>query len=492
MEHFDTCIELLVQHGADINVFNSDGKNALLLAAGGGSVRGVRALLDAGADVSVKNRVSGDPVLLHAAENRADCQECVELLIAAGADVNDTGPDGFTALMAAVTDGTTQCMEVFVNKGADVNMTDNSGRTAVMCAADSGNVKCLEYLIQQGADVNKMWWDDKGFGWHFTPLMRAALYGNNDCVNVLIRSGADVNKITGERISAGADANRAMHEGAKSETSVNRDSRQTVTGADANVMLPKGNVAGADVRTVIPEGAVIGADVNTVPPEGAVTGAGVNAMRPEGATALFYAAVGDHPDTVKLLLRSGALINRPTDVALNTLQYYIAHTEVTPSTDPWWREAQEEMRAMCVLLRVAGEYTEGTRVVCRRLGGEGPGGRWEKDLPECPLHWDQHPSLKHICRETIRKQMIRAHPERHLFGEVPRLPVPDSVHRFLLYGLSLDLQQQEAGEEEEGDGAWTRGGMPFLYKLAPRSYDGSPRQMVQFRAGGGFSSTWYV
>ena len=395
-EYFDRCVEILAQNGADVNIADADGKTPLWLAAKDGSIRGIKALLNYGADITVKDAPSGDPILLIAAQNSDDLDECVELLIAAGADVKETANNGFTALMSAATEGNLRCTRLLVNKGADVNTTDKYGRIALICAAENGRYNCLNYLIDLGSNVKKMWKDEQGYGWHFTALMRAALYGQNKCVNALISAGADVNRIT-----------------------------------------------------------------------------------PEGATALFYAAVGDQPRTVRLLLRSGARINLPTDVAENTLQYYIAHTELDGTCIDSF-ELEQEMKEMCVLLFVAGEVVRGATVL-----GKNPddSATWEKDVPDYLLHKDQRLSLKHICRESIRKQMIRADPHSHLFDRIPTLRMPASLQHFLLYGLSLDVAEDDA---DLGPG------MPFRYKLAARSTDGSPRDNVQFRAGGGSGSIWYL
>ena len=394
-EYFDRCVEVLTQNGADVNIANPDGKTPLWFAAEGGSVRGVEVLLNSGADISTRDAASGDPILLTAAQNSNDCYECVELLISKGADVNETGNDGFTALMSAAIEGNLRCIKLFVNKGADVNTTDSEGRTALMCAAENGRDESLKYLIDQGADVNRIWKDEPGYAWHFTALMRAALYGHNDCVNRLIHTGADVNRIT-----------------------------------------------------------------------------------PEGATALFYAAVGDQPHTVRLLLRSGAQINLPTDVAENTLQYYIAHTVLHEHIDE--EENRQKMKDICLLLFVAGEILRGARVIGRNPDESAI---WEKNVPEYLLHPDERLNLKHICREAIRKQMIHADPLSHLFHRIPLLRMPASIHDILLYGLSLD---GNAGDTDFG------GGIPFVYKLAARSSVGTPREKIRFRAGGGNGSTWYL
>ena len=47
-------------------------------------------------------------------------------------------------------------------------------------------------------------------------------------------------------------------------------------------------------------------------------------------------------------------------------------------------------------------------------------------------------SLKHLCRETIRKHLLDIDPLENLFGRIPQLGLPSSLTVYLLYSLSLD------------------------------------------------------
>ena len=47
-------------------------------------------------------------------------------------------------------------------------------------------------------------------------------------------------------------------------------------------------------------------------------------------------------------------------------------------------------------------------------------------------------SLKHLCRETIRKHLLDIDPHQHLFGRIPKLRLPSSLTAYLLYNVSLD------------------------------------------------------
>jgi ankyrin repeat protein len=82
-------------------------------------------------------------------------KEIVELLIAAGADVNAKTDFGFTPLNYAVVDGRKVIVELLIAKGADVNAKDDVyGRTPLHRAAYKGYKELAELFLAKGADVN--------------------------------------------------------------------------------------------------------------------------------------------------------------------------------------------------------------------------------------------------------------------------------------------------------------------------------------------------
>ena len=106
--------------------------------------------------------------------------DCLNLLIKAGADVN-VNPDvceSFTPLEGTARRGFDRCVKLLLEAGADVN---TRGHIALKEAATHGKVECCDLLIKAGVDVNAL-----GFQ-GYTPLMSAAvgIYGNvnHHCVN---------------------------------------------------------------------------------------------------------------------------------------------------------------------------------------------------------------------------------------------------------------------------------------------------------------------
>ena len=57
---------------------------------------------------------------------------------------------------------------------------------------------------------------------------------------------------------------------------------------------------------------------------------------------------------------------------------------------------------------------------------------------EIPDYLQQAPSLKHLCREAIRKHLLQMDPHGNLFHRVPKLEIPLTLHNYLLYDQILD------------------------------------------------------
>jgi ankyrin repeat protein len=88
-------VDMLVRHGAKINLTDNDGNTAIIIAAEGANPEVLKALIDAGADVRLGNK-QGQTALMNAVSG-GDI-ESVRLLIQAGADVNARNKDGENVL----------------------------------------------------------------------------------------------------------------------------------------------------------------------------------------------------------------------------------------------------------------------------------------------------------------------------------------------------------------------------------------------------------
>jgi hypothetical protein len=151
------------------------------------SIRGctdvVQQLLKRGANPNGKARYGGS-ALVEASFWGTDHYETVELLLDAGADINQTSSSGWTALMAAVFGNRSRTMDLLLSRGADVNLRSEDGRTALILAVQRGNATAVKQLLALGADSTVR----DGYG--KTALVIAAELQNKNLIRLLKKAGA--------------------------------------------------------------------------------------------------------------------------------------------------------------------------------------------------------------------------------------------------------------------------------------------------------------
>ena len=122
-------------------------------------------------------------------------QDCVELLLQRGIDVNGSGNYYGTALQAASRAGKIEIVERLLNSGADVNILDGVHGTALRAATLGGHEDLVRSLIARGGDVS-LRYKDRG-----ESILHLALEsGNHAIFKALLIAGADMNtKISNQR-----------------------------------------------------------------------------------------------------------------------------------------------------------------------------------------------------------------------------------------------------------------------------------------------------
>jgi ankyrin repeat protein len=143
----------LVHKGARVNAVTQDGASALIYHAHYGQQRGLQLLLDHGADVNHIDKY-GWTALMYAAQ-REGCERMVDALVKQGANVNACAGDGRTALMAAASAGRSATVRTLLQHGAIVDAQDQSGQTALTYTALIGNEACAQMLLEKGASVTR-------------------------------------------------------------------------------------------------------------------------------------------------------------------------------------------------------------------------------------------------------------------------------------------------------------------------------------------------
>ncbi|MBM42521.1 MAG: hypothetical protein CL483_11435 [Acidobacteria bacterium] len=243
-----------------------------LEAAKAGAWGQLASVLAAGAKVDA-SQPDGATALHWAAYH--DAPDGVSLLLRHGAAPDVQNDYGVTALSLACENGSANVVSRLVAAGANPNLARETGETPLMTCARTGDVQAVTALLDAGAD------HAEGDAWYGqTALMAAAGEGHTDVAAALVARGADV---------------RA----------------RSFRGFTALLIAARHDVPGLAQLLI-------------------EAGADVNAATPDGLTPLLVAVVRGHVDAAIALLERGA---EPNHAATGyTPLHYAAgawHTELT-------------------------------------------------------------------------------------------------------------------------------------------------------------------
>jgi len=141
----------LIGLGLNPNMLDDEENFVLVKAVENGSLDTIKTLVEAGADVNVRDTVyRASPLMIAAQKGRVDI---VKFLIQSGAEVdvkaagNRKGEGaGWTALMAAAMEGHTEVVSHLLSSGADPAVVNESGNTALDIAIKEGEMEVVRLL----------------------------------------------------------------------------------------------------------------------------------------------------------------------------------------------------------------------------------------------------------------------------------------------------------------------------------------------------------
>ena len=252
---------------------------------------------------------AGDARLVQAARDRDAAS--VRALLAEGADVNATQPDGTTALHWAAHWDDLDTADLLIRRDANVNAMNELGATPLWVSCVHGGAPMIERLLQAGADVNAALPSGE------TPLMTAARTGIVEAVRALLNHAADVDAIElsrGQTALMWAVAQRhtdvaglLIQHGAdvRARSSIRRVIVNTGTaGGDAqfegSMVVPEDRGGYTALLFAARHGDVASARLLLD------AGADANDTAPTGTSALVVAAHGGHTALATFLLEQGA------------------------------------------------------------------------------------------------------------------------------------------------------------------------------------------
>ncbi|KAI4828656.1 hypothetical protein KUCAC02_022735 [Chaenocephalus aceratus] len=132
------CLEVIIAHGADVNITDGAGFNALHLAAKHGQSECLKRLLQGRRFIMQRSAVAC-PALRPLWDFKASL------------DVQDG--DGETPLILAAQMSRVELCVFLLGRGANANIQDNQGRSALMLACESDSIETVEALLRGGANT---------------------------------------------------------------------------------------------------------------------------------------------------------------------------------------------------------------------------------------------------------------------------------------------------------------------------------------------------
>ncbi|CAL9687007.1 unnamed protein product [Knipowitschia caucasica] len=180
------CLKTLLKaHPDSVDKRTLQEQTALFLAVSCEHLSCVQCLLQSGADPDIGNKYKETPLFKACKLQNVDM---VSLLLSYGATVNQRCSQEWTALLEAVAWGHIEICEMLLKAGALINPPNTYSISPLNVAANKGHLRALCFLITKGADVNMQTCDG------FTALHEASKNGFREIVLTLLRKNADANK----------------------------------------------------------------------------------------------------------------------------------------------------------------------------------------------------------------------------------------------------------------------------------------------------------
>lgn len=147
----EKAVELVLQHGIDVNIEAKGNRTPLLWASLRSSSLFLKTLIDLGADTEFQREDQCTPLMMATYWNNYMAVYCLTGL---GMDADARCNTGHAALHFAVMKGFFHISDLLVRSGCSVTLKTKSGKTPLRLAVQNGHKHLVRLLLENNADVN--------------------------------------------------------------------------------------------------------------------------------------------------------------------------------------------------------------------------------------------------------------------------------------------------------------------------------------------------
>lgn len=143
-----------ISGGADIEARTGKGYTPLMIASMFGTPETVKFLIESGADANIKDRFGNNAIALSVIAGE-DNHEIIRVLSEAGVNIDSRNEDDLTPIMQAVADRSKygaklEKLKVLLSLGADPNLKPINGESAIKTAAENGMYLAVKEFFRAG------------------------------------------------------------------------------------------------------------------------------------------------------------------------------------------------------------------------------------------------------------------------------------------------------------------------------------------------------
>ncbi|KAL8669949.1 MAG: hypothetical protein Q9168_005483 [Polycauliona sp. 1 TL-2023] len=220
-------VRMFLNQGADMGDYLPNGEKPLMLAASSSQYDIIDLLLEHGVDVNSASS-NGWTTLMHAVRNGNQAvvqqlltpeatyrghRDITALLLEQGADTESRSAHDFTPLMHAAYRGDEEAARLLLDSGANMDVSSNHDETAILLAAAGGYTSIVRILLAAGAMPEPAWAggpndhseegkqqakqkavgepEDRAHARGWTPLMLASQGGYHEIARILLGRGVN-------------------------------------------------------------------------------------------------------------------------------------------------------------------------------------------------------------------------------------------------------------------------------------------------------------